>query len=101
MRNYTRLVPQPKELRTLRDVLREHLNHARVTQADLAVIWGMHEASTRRLLSPHKDRPNSIRPHMIDAVIKALKLDFEDAQELHWLGALEMGFRIGKLTASA
>jgi len=98
MRDYTKLlVPQPKQLKTLRDLIREHLNHAKITQADLAQIWGMHVVSARRLLNPHKSRPNIIDPEMIDAVVKALKLDAEDARELHWLGALEQGYKIGKL----
>lgn len=97
MRDYNRLVPQPKQLKTLRDLIREHLNHAKITQADLAKIWGMHPQSARRLLNIHKNRPNTIEPALIDAVVKALKLDAEDARELHWLGALEQGYKIGTL----
>lgn len=97
MRDYTRLVPQPKQLKTLRDVLREHLNHAKVSQSGLATIWNMHEVSARRLLNPHKDRPNQIKPHMIQAVVEALKLDKDDARELYWLAAVEAGYKIGKL----
>lgn len=97
MRDYTNLVPQPSQLKTLRDAIREHLNHARITQAQLADIWGMNPASARRLLNPHPKRPNNIKPDMIQAVVKALQLDQDDARELYWLGALEMGFKIGKL----
>ena len=95
MRDYNRLVPQPKRLKTLRDVIREHLNHAKITQADLAQIWNQNAASTRRLLNPHKSRPNVIKPEMIEAIVVALKLDAEDARELYWLGAVEQGYKIG------
>lgn len=97
MRNYNNLVPQPKQLKTLRDGVREHLNHAKITQAQLAKIWGIHAVSARRLLNPHKDRPNVIKPDMIDAIVIALRLDADDARELHWLGALDQGYKIGKL----
>lgn len=97
MRDYNRLVPQPKRLKTLRDVIREHLNHAKITQADLAQIWNQNAASTRRLLNPHKSRPNVIKPEMIEAIVVALRLDAEDARELYWLGAIEQGYKIGEL----
>ena len=98
MRDFTKLlVPQPKQLKTLRDLIREHLNHAKITQADLAKVWGIHVVSARRLLNPHKSRPNIIDPSMIDAVVVALNLDAEDARELYWLGALEQGYKIGKM----
>lgn len=95
MRDYNRLVPQPKRLKTLREVIREHLNHAKITQADLAQIWNQNAASTRRLLNPHKNRPNVIKPEMIDAIVSKLRLDAEDARELYWLGAVEQGYKIG------
>lgn len=97
MRDYTRLVPAPKQLKTVRDVIREHLNHAKITQSQLAEIWGIQPVSARRLMSPHAKRANQIKPHMIDAVVKALKLDREDERELHWLAARELGFKIGRL----
>ena len=98
MRDFTKLlVPQPKQLKTLRDLIREHLNHAKTTQADLAQIWGIHVVSARRLLNPHKSRPNVIGPDMIDAIVIALRLDADDARELHWLGALEQGYKIGRM----
>ena len=94
MRDYTRLVPQPKTLKTLRDLVREHLNHARITQAQLASIWNMHPASARRLLNPHNDRPNLITPTLIELLVVALKLDEFDAHELHCRAAIEAGFKI-------
>lgn len=93
-RDYTRLVPAPESIRSLRDMVREHLNDARITQAQLAQIWGMHEVSARRLLNPHRDRQNQIKPHMIDALVRALKLDDFDAHALHFRGAVEAGFKL-------
>lgn len=85
-----------KPPRKLRELIREHLNHARINQAQLAAIWGIHHASARRLLYPAKGRRNEIGPEKIDQLVIALKLDEFDAYELHVAGALEAGYRINK-----
>ena len=94
VRNYQRLVPAPKSVRTLHGLLREHLNHARMTQEDLARIWGILPSSARRLLNPRPNRRAQIKPHMLDAVVTALKLDEFDSRELHYYGALDAGYKL-------
>ena len=87
-----RRAPRPKLVRSLRDVIREHLHESGLTvEHHLAPAWGIQPYSAHRIMY---DKKRSITPEHIHAFVALLKLDYFDAYELHALGALESGWDI-------
>jgi hypothetical protein len=82
---------RPKEMRTLRVAIRQHLREEGRTVTDLAKFWNMREQSARRLMCPPERR---ITPNHVEAVIAGLKLDEFDANDLRILGARAAGWNI-------
>lgn len=82
----------PKQVRTVRDVMREHLREAGMTvEHDLSRAWNMKPHSAHRVMY---DKRRSLTPEYIHAFSALLKLDEFDVNEINLLGATEYGWRI-------
>ena len=60
---------------------------------DLSRAWNIKPHSAHRIMY---EATRSITPEHVHAVVKLLRLDKEDAAELHVLGAIESGWGIPK-----
>lgn len=87
-----RKITVPKTLRSVRDVIRQHLHEEKKSiHGDLARFWNVKPHSAYTYMVP-KGRP--LHPSYIEAVCAGLQLDEEDSRELHLMGAREAGWRV-------
>lgn len=81
----------PRYVRSARDMIRQHLSEAGMSQRQLAIKWGYAPTSFNARMT-RTARP--LDAEFITRFIATLKLDEFDAAELHRQAAREMGFRI-------
>ena len=87
--------PAKRHPRDVRSLIRRHLREeGKTVEHHLSLWWNMTPHSAHRRMY---DIGRVLSPVHIEAVVKGLKLDQQDAQELYRLAAVEAGFKIGKL----
>lgn len=84
--------------RDVRSLIRRHLREeGKTVEHHLSKWWNMTPHSAHRRMY---DINRVLSPVHIEAVVRGLRLDRDDAEELHRLAALEAGFKIGTLPSA-